>query len=407
MTVPAPPARRRPLAVGRVLPLLLLVALLAPMTLLFVQAWRLTADDRDLASRERLGVEYLRALAPVTDALVNAQSAAVAGRPASGEALTRAVEAAASVDARIGDELHSQERWAGLRARIEALGARGPADPEDAFAAYGEATDLLLALYRKIRETSGLVRDPRSDSFFLQDGVGEELPEAVVAAGRLVDLALLADRRPAADRNRTTGELAALRMAALTPAGDLATDLRAAVDSSESADLGPSVLTPLDAYQRAVEALAAHSAPGDRSAVVNQAQLVGARLNAQTAAGQLQPVILGELDALLAERVDALARDRWLTVAAGVLAALLWAALGAVWLAAVRRARRRAAETRPGRDDGQGQSNGDQQQRAAAAPENTSWQPGAAGGAEPRQLQPVRSGGEPGTAQWGPFDAAR
>ncbi|MER7417852.1 hypothetical protein ABT346_13885 [Micromonospora peucetia] len=375
MTVPAPPAPRRPLAVGRVLPLLLLVALLAPMTLLFVQTWRLTTDDRDLASRERLGVEYLRALAPVTDALVNAQSAAVAARPASGEALTRAVEAAASVDARIGAELRSQERWAGLRARIEALGTRSPTDPEDAFGAYGEATDLLLALHRKVRETSGLVRDPRSDSFFLQDGAGRNLPEAVVATGRLVDLALLAERRPDADRNRTTGELAALRMAALTPAGDLVTDLRAAVDNSESADLGPSVLTPLDTYQRAVEALAAHSAPGDRNAVVNQAQLVGARLNAQSAAGQLQPVILGELDALLAERVDDLDRNRWLAVAAGVLAATLWAALGAVWL--------------------------------AAAPKNTSWQPSAAGGTEPRQLQPVGPGGAPGTAQWEPFDAAR
>ncbi|MEU9509019.1 hypothetical protein AB0D32_22390 [Micromonospora sp. NPDC048170] len=399
MTVPAPPARRRPPAVGRVLPLLLLVALLAPMTLLFVQTWRLTADDRDLVSRERLGVEYLRALAPVTDALVDAQSAAVAGRPVSGTALTHAVEAAASVDARIGDELRSQERWAGLRARIEALGARGPADPEAAFAAYGEATDLLLALYRKVRETSGLVSDPRSDSFFLQDGAGEELPEAMVAAGRLVDLALLAGRRPAADRNRTTGELAALRMAALTPAGDLVTDLRAAVDSSESADLGPSILTPLDTYQRAVEALAAHSAPTDRSPVVDQTRIAGARVDAQAAARKLQPVILGELDALLAGRVDDLDRRRWLTVAAGVLALLLWAALGAVWLAA---ARRHAAETRREPDGDQGQEHGEQQRAA-----DTSWPPSAAPGGRPRQLQPAGPAREPGTAQWGPLDAAR
>ncbi|MGK5518373.1 hypothetical protein ACSNN9_03360 [Micromonospora sp. URMC 107] len=392
MTVPAPPARRRPSAVGRVLPLLLLVALLAPMALLFVQTWRLTADDRDLAGRERLGVEYLRALAPVTHALVDAQTAAVAARPADSEALTRAVEAAASVDARIGDELRTRERWAGLRARIEALGARGPADPEAAFTAYGEATDLLLALHGKVRETSGLVRDPRSDSFFLQDA-SRGLPETVVATGRLADLAVLADRRPAADRNRTSADIAALRVAVLTPAGDLVTDLRAAVDNSESADLGPSVLTPLDTYQRAVEALAAHSAPAGTA--VDQAQVAGARLNAQSAARQLQPVILDELDALLAGRLDDLDRDRWLTVGAGALAVLLWSTLGAVWLAAVRRDRRPAAEVRREPDG------------TAAGPDDTPWQPTAVRGAEPRRLQPAGPARGPGSAQWGPADAAR
>ena len=64
------------------------------------------------------------------------------------------------MDARIGDELLSQERWAGLRAKLEALRGRSPADPEAAYTAYGEATDLLLALHRKVRESSGLVRDP-------------------------------------------------------------------------------------------------------------------------------------------------------------------------------------------------------------------------------------------------------
>ncbi|MGW4501166.1 hypothetical protein ACWENR_21455 [Micromonospora sp. NPDC004336] len=392
MTVPASQAVRRPSAAGRVLPLLLIGALLAPLAVLFAQSWRLTADDRDLAARERLGVEYLRALAPVTDALVDAQSAAVAARPVTGAPLNRAVEAAASVDARIGDELRSRERWAGLRAKIEALGHRVPADPEAAFDAYGEVTDLLLALHRKVRETSGLVRDPRSDSFFLQDGAGRDLPEAVVATGRLADLTVLAARRPAAERDRTAAELAALRVAALTPAGDLVTDLRGAVDSSESADLGPSVLTPLDTYQRAVEALAAYSAPAGRSGVVDPAQVAGARLDAQAAARQLQPVILGELDALLAERAGGLDRDRWLAVGAGALAVLRWGALGAVWLAAARRARRRAAASRREREG------------SDTPPEDAPWQPPAHG--EPRRLQPVGPVREPG-AHWGPHDAAR
>ena len=64
MTVPAPRARRRPSTLGRLLPLLLIGALLAPMGLLVASNWRLTTDDRDLAARERLGVQYLRALGP-------------------------------------------------------------------------------------------------------------------------------------------------------------------------------------------------------------------------------------------------------------------------------------------------------------------------------------------------------
>ncbi|MFI5488706.1 hypothetical protein [Micromonospora echinaurantiaca] len=396
MTVPAPRARRRPSAPARLLPPLLVVALLAPVALLFGLTWRHTDDDRALAARERLGVTYLSALAPVTDALVDAQSAAVAGRPVPGEPLTRAVEAAATVDTRIGSELRSQERWAGLRAKLEALRDRPPAEPEAAFAAYSEVTDLLLDLYRKVRESSGLVRDPGSDSFFLQDGAGQELPEAVVATGRLADLTALAARRPAADRLRTATDLAALRVAALTPADDLVTDLRAAVDNTESTDLGTNVLTPLDTYQRAVEALAAASNPAARTGVVDPTQVAAARLNAQAAATQLQPVILAELDALLAERVDALDQDRRLALGAVGLAVLLLATLGGVLLAAARRARRRAAEMRRARAE------------AVAAPESDPWRPPAGSRPdEPHPLQPVGPAGDPVAAQWGSVDAAR
>ncbi|MGY0007440.1 hypothetical protein ACW0Q9_26440, partial [Micromonospora sp. I033] len=171
MTVPAPRVRRRPSLPGRALPLLLVLALLAPLGLLFAQTDGHTGDDRDLATRERLGVRYLRALGPVTDALADAQTTAVAGRPVSRTALTAAVEQAAQVDSAIGDRLRTRERWAGVRAKLEALPDRGFADPEAAFQAYGEISDLLLALHRKVREASGLVRDPRSDSFFVQDAV--------------------------------------------------------------------------------------------------------------------------------------------------------------------------------------------------------------------------------------------
>ncbi|MEV0215368.1 hypothetical protein [Micromonospora sp. NPDC050695] len=397
MAVPAPRVRRRPSTLGRLLPLLLIAALLAPVGVLLTQTWRHTGDDRDLAARERLGVQYLRALAPVTDALVDAQSAAVNGRPASGETLARAVEEAASVDARIGVELRSQERWAGLRAKLEALRDRSPADPAAAFTAYSEVTDLLLALHRKVRESSGLVRDPAADSYFLQDSVGQELPEAVVAAGRLADLGALVARRPAAEQPRGLLELTALRVAALAPAADVVDNLRSAVDGSESTDLGANVLTPLDNYQRSVEALAAYSMPADGTATVDPGRLGAAGLNAHTAARQLQPVILAELDALLVERIDGLDRDRWLTTGAAAAFVLLSGWLAGLLISADRRTRRRAAMPIPGTDSPDEPTPAD------------AWQPpiGAGRAGDHRALQPVGAAREPEATQWGPFDAAR
>ncbi|SCE86018.1 hypothetical protein [Micromonospora chokoriensis] len=392
MTVPAPRARRRPSTMGRLLPLLLIGALLAPVGLLVTFAWQQTSDDRSLAARERLGVQYLTALAGVTDALVEAQSATVNGRPVAREALDRAVEEAAAVDARIGVELLSQERWAGVRAKLEALRGRSASDPESAYTAYGEATDLLLALHRKVRESSGLVRDPVADSFFLQDSAGQELPEAVVAAGRLADLSALISRRPAAEQARGLMELSGLRVAALTPAGDLVDNLRSAVDGSESTDLGANVLTPLDTYQRSVEALAAYSIPARGTGVVDQAQLAAAALNTHRSARQLQPVILTELDALLVERIDELDRDRWSIVAAGVVAVLLLGWLAALLVNAAARARRRAALA------------ANHTESTDTPVPNDPWQPAVN---EPRGPQPVGVVREPETAQWGAFDAAR
>ncbi|MDH6464543.1 cbb3-type cytochrome oxidase subunit 3 [Micromonospora sp. A200] len=400
MTVPAQRVRRRPS--GRVLPLLLVVAMLAPVAFLFAQHDRLTGDDRDLAVRERLGVEYLRALGPVTEALVDAQSAAVAGRPAGRDALDRAVRDAAGVDVRIGDELRSHERWAGLRAKLEALPERPLTDPEAAFVAYGEVTDLLLALHRKVRESSGLVRDPRQDSFFLQDSIGLDLPTAMVAAGRLADLSALGATRPAAERARTQGELAELRVGALASATDLVADLREAVDSSESTDLGTNVLTPLDTYQRAVEALAAFSGPsaGSKTGLADPGQVAAARLNAQSAARQLQPVILDQLDALLKERIESYDRDRRLAAGAAGTAVLLVLLLAGVLIAAYRRARRYTAEARRAGD-------GD----TDTVPEPQRWAPPAAERSirpeDHRLLQPAGSGRDGGSERWGPFDAAR
>ncbi|WP_254910141.1 hypothetical protein [Micromonospora sp. NBS 11-29] len=322
----------------------------------------------------------------MTDALVEAQSTAVNGAPVSRTALNAAIEQVAEVDSAVGEELRSHERWAGLRAKLEGLPDRGLGDPEAAYRAYGEANDLLLALYRKVRESSGLIRDPRSDSFFLQDGIGGDLPTAMVLAGRLADLVRLAPARPAAQRVQTGVELAELRVSAFGPANDLVADLRAAVDSSESTDLGANVLTPLDTYQRSLEAFTAFSAPGAARATPSTDQLSRAGLAAQAAAKQLRTVILDQLDTLLRERLDALDRDRLLArVAAGVAVALL---IGLT--VALHRSRATEAHRPPA---GPGQ------------PATAHADPSVVPRGVDRRPVPVGRGVD--TEGWGPFDAAR
>ncbi|MFG2063301.1 hypothetical protein ACGFIK_18000 [Micromonospora sp. NPDC048871] len=390
MTVPAPRVRRRPRTRGRLLPLLLTVALLLPVALLTGQAHRLLDADREVAERERLGVTYLRTLGPLTVALVDAQSAAVARRPTTRLALDQAVEQVAAVDAEIGGELRTGERWAGLRAKLEALPERPLSDPEAAFSAYREVTDLLLALHTKVRETSGLVQDPGADSYFLQDGVGEEMPEALVAAGRLTDLVALVQRRPDSERLRSLSELAAYRVAALQPANDLVNNLRAVMDSSESADLGGHVLTPFDAYQRGVEAMALTSQP-DRTGAIDLVRLTGARLEAHEAAKQLQPVLLDEVDRLLVERIDELNRDDLLVLGAGGVAVLLLVALAVTGWSARRKDDPVALDPAGGAPTGVDPT----------VPTTTRWEQ------MPAQRSPVAVGNSPDPDRWRPFDAAR
>ncbi|MFI2661633.1 hypothetical protein [Micromonospora carbonacea] len=409
MTVPAQRGPRRPNRTGRILPLVLVVALLAPVAFLFVQQRRHTGEERDLMVRERLGVEYLRSLGPLTLALVEAQSAAVAGRTVSRESLGKAVEEVAAADARLGDALRTHERWTGLRAKLEALPEKGLTDPQATFAAYGEATDLLLALHRKVREASGLIRDQQADSYYLQDAVSDELPESLVATGRLGDLAAVAAELPDAQRIAMVSQLGALWTSAISPANDLINNLRAAVDSTDSTKLGANVLAPLDTYQRSIERLGALAAPTSAVRLEDEAataraltNLIAARTAAQEAARQLQPVILDELDALLTDRIDQLDRDRRLAAGAAILAVLLLGALAAVLITA--RDRRTGRDRRPAGGD-TGPPTADETGWDAPADRHGSAPAGTVAQVEPRMLQPAGQGRPTSAERWGPFDA--
>ncbi|MEV4511715.1 hypothetical protein AB0K00_22420 [Dactylosporangium sp. NPDC049525] len=305
---------------------LLAFALMAPTTLLFARVWGSVGERARFAQSERNGIQYIRSLGQLTIALTDAQSAAVSGRPFPRDTITRVVEATASVDARIGGDLRTHERWSGLRAKIEALAALSVVDPATAFSTFGEATDMLLALYKEVRDNSQLTREQDVDASYLQEGAAQQLPEAVVAAGRFMDLAVIAAGRPRNDPAGTAANLLNARDAVTYPANDLAAGLQAAVDGTSSRTLSGNLLSRLDRFRRGMETLTATTVPVDGRTAVNTAALRDVRNEVQTAASELAATILDELDLLIGARIEDLDRQRRtaaVTLAVGVLLALI------------------------------------------------------------------------------------
>ena len=388
--------------------------MLVPICVLFTQLWRGTSADIAFAEREREGVAYLGALNELTVALVDAQSAAVAGQPVNDEALLRALDAVTEVDQRIGASLRAQQRWATLRSAVESLSGRQFSRPTEAFDAYRQATDLLLAQYDRIRESSNLTRDPEGDAYHLQDGAAEELPEAIVATGRFADLAVLLPTRPAQDRPLALVELISAVGDVLSPAGDLADNVQAAVESTDSRTMSSNLLTQVDRFRRSMDTIAAAAAalkpadvvsgdgsavPGGGAALPDLDPLVGLRVDAQVAAAELTGTMLAELDNLITDRISTLQRSQWVSVGALVVAfALAVAPMVIAYL---------VQPGRPGAGSGGHVGVGQPLEPVEPGPDTadqpTRWP----------KLDPTAHGGapagtaDPGTGRWGPTVAAR
>src|SRR5690349_13544425 len=181
------------------------IALLVAVAVLFAMVWQSAGEQSDYAKAERDGVRYIQALVPLEIALTNAESAAVNGESAPREPLTHAIEAVAAVDKELSASLRTQDRWTELRTKIESLPASGA--PAAVISAYGGANDLLLALTDKVRNTAKLIRDPEADTYYLEDGAAQELPEGIVAAARYTDLLVSVAKQSAADQAKAVVDI--------------------------------------------------------------------------------------------------------------------------------------------------------------------------------------------------------
>lgn len=309
---------------GRTLRIVLSVAILLPTLVLFGLVYSSTSDQKDFADLEHQGIEYLSSLLPVEIALIDAQAAAVAGQQVPRENLNRAVETATTTNAKLGASLRTDERWAEVRAKIEALPDLRSTGAQDVYNAYTEVTDLLLALIEKVRTSSNLVRDPDADTFYLQDSAAQELPEAIAAAGQLADLAVIVAGKPAAEQQASTADLLSQRSALASNASDLADGVRLAVDATGSRTLGANLLSRLDRFRKVIDALIpSTSLLQGRTAAIDLQQIARTRAEAQTAAAELSQAMLREIDLLVDARVSDVNTRLLLAAGTAVLAVLL------------------------------------------------------------------------------------
>ncbi|WP_250000022.1 hypothetical protein [Actinoplanes sp. M2I2] len=321
-----------------------------PTAVLFGRVWTDNSDKRDSTQLEKKGVEYITALTPLVSALAESQSTSIQGVSEPPESLASAVTRVSAVDAELGDELRTKERWADLKDKISKLPKVTGA--VNILNAHVQASDLTLALYAAVRRNADLNRDPDGDISNLQQAVAVDMPSTVMGVNRMGDYANLLQGLPAASRAQVQAQFAYEVLTVQNSVKQLTENLQAAVDNTESDTLSGSLVSALDSFRRGVEAMNRGANP---AGTPNAATMSTAQTTLQTALSNLAGITLREMDRLLDDRLDSLDYRRIEAVVMGALALLL--VLGALtWPAFTRR---REAEPAPERPSGVGESTRD------------------------------------------------
>jgi hypothetical protein len=296
-----------------------------------VQLWTARSDDLAVLAAERQGVAYLKPVLHLVDELTVAQSAAVRGGQVDTAAVQAAIEAVDAVDGRLGASLGTRQRWSDLREQIStAITQRLSGEP--GYRTYTGVVAVAVDLCRKAGDTSQLILDPELDSYYLMDTALLRVPDILVAAGRAADLAVLAGQAPS-EAARTRVSVARYQVAVASDA--VGVGLRKALESTDSATLGPGVTGKLDAFRSAVDAFVPPATLLQTLDTVDAATIGRSADAVRQAVGPLADSVLAELDVVLRARESAIGGRRTagvVTGAAGLLIALvlLWLLLPGV-----------------------------------------------------------------------------
>jgi hypothetical protein len=319
------------------LAVILTVLVLVPTAVLFGRVWQESSRQASQTELEKKGVEYITALTPLISALAESESSALQGVTSPPDSVNAAVSKVAAVDASLGDDLKTKERWADLQAKIGKL-PKASGGALGILQAHIEVSDLALALYGAVRRNSELSRDPDSDVSNLQQAAAVDMPTTVVLVSRMGDWAQILQAATAKTRGTIAVQFGQEVLAVQDSVNALTESLQAAVDNTSSPTLSGSLVSTLDSFRRGVESMTRGANPGSTP---NVATMSTAQTALQTALNTLAGVTLKEMAKLLDDRSNSISYKRTEAVLMGLLAIVL--VLGAlVWPVL---SRRREAQT--------------------------------------------------------------
>ena len=292
---------------------------LVPIGVLGFSYFKTQGANIAFSAKERDGIVFAREVMPLLD-LLQQQRAAVGQPAATLPALDREEKALAAVQAQLGDSLGTAAAWQAWQAGSQAVGAAG-ADVPAALSARNAQAQALIDLLGVSTDGSNLTLDPDIDTYYLMDVTMFRLPLMVEAAGRLQ----AAGQRILGAGSATPAELRQL----VEQTTLLTTNLGAVRGGLDKAyAYNPAVRSTIDAAP-ALEKIQAFAAQLDDTLLRAEGPQGDAARHAAAARAAIDAMVvlnrnaIGELDRLIAVRVDGMVAARNFTSALVGLSLLL------------------------------------------------------------------------------------
>jgi methyl-accepting chemotaxis protein len=294
---------------------------LIPVALL---AWNFLKDKADaieFSTKERIGVQYLRATVPLVQLGQTLRQRALLTN-AKGEAMPEVADARKALDIQMqkvdaaeqsfGADLGTAKALAAVKAAADAA---THTSADKAFAAYSAYIDAVVALIGQATDGSNLTLDPDLDTYYLMDVSVGAAPILSEGAAKLRDVstAVAASGKPVRDEDQRLIVASAVTAELFEARVEAGLNKVFGIHGDYQADFKIGDLLP---RLRAFRELAL-SGKAERGSLVDNG---GAVVNALADA---QGKMIDRLDELLKARVDGLARQRVLVMTAVTVALLL------------------------------------------------------------------------------------
>ncbi|GAA1811306.1 hypothetical protein GCM10009682_35960 [Luedemannella flava] len=288
------------------------VAIAASFIAVLRQSSAATDADAAVVLAERQGVVYLHPLTTLIGELVEAQSAAVRAEKVDVEKVRKALDGVSRADAGVGSALGTRQRFIDLLDKVNGV-LDSNLTGRPAYEAYTDVMLLLQDLARRVGDSSNLVHDPDLDSYYLMKAALEQLPTAIINAGRAADLVALNARD-----GRLAGEaevqVAVARFGVAQAAEQVSAGMNVSIDATQRDELGAQITPRLDAFRNATNTFAPSTMLAEFAQDVDGKVLAAAAHEVFTTALPLAHKLLSELDEVLAMRERALTEQRRSTV---------------------------------------------------------------------------------------------